>query len=120
MDESENKTTYKTIYPFKNILAFDAFFEGMQSSFAGQTQKSIELFEKSLQLEPDNPFPYNFLVMSLEFITDRGEEERKVLCEKWVKVAIESGNKTQILRAQSSLDYYKLTPEERKLKWEKT
>ena len=108
-----DKEKTRLLYPFKSDEAFDFFYEGTIAAFSGQTQRSVEMFRKSLELEPTSPYPYNFLVMSLEF-TSSPEEERTKLCEQWLDVANKSGNTTQMMRAKVCLDYYKLTPEERK------
>jgi hypothetical protein len=112
--ELSEKEQMRIIYPFKSNAAYDAFFEGMNCAFSNQTEKSVGWFRTAMQLEPDNPLPYNFLVMSLEFMDESPEDERKTLCEKWVEVAGKSGNTTQMLRSKMALDYYEMTPEERK------
>ena len=90
----------------------------MFASFAGQTKESIEKFKRFCRIGTwNNPIPYNFLVMSLEFDEDSPEEKRKILCERWVELAEKSGNTTQMLRAQNALKRYGMTPEERKEAW---
>jgi hypothetical protein len=108
------KEQTRLMYPFKNDEAFEVFYTGMLCAYNCETERSIELFRKAIDLEPDNTFAYMYLIMSLEFSKNSTEEERKNLCDKWLSVAEQSGNKTQVTRAVYAIDFYKMTPEERK------
>ena len=113
MDENEEKQQMREVYRFENDTAFEYFYEGMKASLAGKTQNSIESFAHVVELEPDNPVGYNFLVMSLEFDENSTEADRLKWVEQWVKVSEAYGNGTQIMRSNMVLKFYKSTPEER-------
>jgi hypothetical protein len=106
MDESDDKKNARLIYPFRDDATFDIFYEGIIRAYAGETEKSIECFRKVVGLENDNPVPYMFLIMSLEFDLDSTEEERRELCKTWLDVAVKSGNSTQMTRAKMAVKYY--------------
>ena len=74
------KEQVRRIYPFNNDVAFDAFYEGMLAAHSNQTKRSIELFRESVQADPSNPIPYNFLAMSLEFDKSVTEDESPENC----------------------------------------
>lgn len=111
--EVSEKDQMRAIYHFKNDATFDAFYDGMVASFSGDNPKSVEMFARVVELEPDNPIGYNFLVMSLEFDETSTEADRLKWVETWAEVAAKSGIGTQILRANMALQWYKATPEER-------
>jgi len=113
MNDRVDKIQCRAIYPFKSDDAFETFYSGLNYSFAGDTESSIEMFARVVEMEPENPLGYNFLLMSLEFDESSTEDERMKWAEEWVRVAEKSGIETQIVRANASLKWYKMTPKER-------
>lgn len=107
-----DKDQAREVYKFENDEAFERFYAGMEHAFNNDLDKAIDSFRSSIDLEPDNPFPYNYLVMMLEF-KSTSDDERLGLCERWVAAAEKSGRPSQILRSHVSLDFYKLPPEDR-------
>jgi hypothetical protein len=107
------KEMTRQMYGFEPGESFELFNEGITVAHSGSAPSAAELFEKSIAIEPSNPFAHMYLVMMYEFM-HKPNDVLKEACLKWVEAAKSSHKEQQIHRATESLKFYSATDEERK------
>jgi hypothetical protein len=100
------------MYRFKNDEALDLFIRGLECAYENDVADAVDFLGQATEIEPDNPYIYNYLVMMSEF-NKATDSELVALCVEWERVAVNSGIESQIARSKHSYDFYASTQEER-------